>query len=36
MTFPHTETFIIMGPEGPRVCVVDFIEKGDKLAIDVL
>jgi hypothetical protein len=36
LTFPHTELFIILGPEGPKTCVVDFITKDDKIAIKVL
>lgn len=36
MTFPHTEVIVVYGPEGPRHAVVNFTEKDDKLAMDVL
>lgn len=36
LTFPHTVAFMIVGPEGAKTCIVTFIEKGEKLAIDAL
>lgn len=35
LTFPHVESFIIDGVVGPRLAVVEFIEKDEKLAINV-